>query len=187
MRTVSCSLGMSLDGYFVGPDGRFDWTAPSDEVFAFSIEEIQGVGVHLLGRRLYESMLYWEIDEQDPSLDEAGRTWTRLWQRVPKVVFSTTLTEVRGNARLMSGGLIEEVERLRAEPGEGYIAVGGPELTHQLAAADLVDEYRIRVLPVLVGGGRPLFPQEGRRTNLELVESRTFSNGFVYLHHRVVR
>ncbi len=125
MRSVTYSMGISLDGYIVGPDGGFDWTAPDDEVFRFSIDEIQEVGVHLLGRRLYETMLYWETAEQDQSLDDAELEWAALWNPLPKVVFSTTLSSVQGNARLASGGLAEEIERLRAEPGDGDIAIGG--------------------------------------------------------------
>src|SRR3978361_144113 len=123
MRKVTYSLGMSLDGYVMGPDGSFDWGAPDEEVFRFSIDEIQGVGVHLMGRRLYETMLYWETAEQDQSLDDAEVEWTALWNPLPKVVFSTTLSQVQGNARLASGGLAKEIERLRAEPEEGDIAI----------------------------------------------------------------
>ncbi len=187
MRNVTYSMGASLDGYIVGPDGGFDWTAPDEEVFRFAIDEIRAVGVHLLGRRLYETMLYWETADQDPSLDDWMLEWAAIWKPLPKVVFSTTLTAVQGNARLASGGLTEEIERLRAEPGEGDIAIGGPTLAAEAAASNLIDEYRPRVYPVLVGGGVPFFPQRERRVDLELVESRIFSTGIVYLRYRVPR
>ena len=119
MRSVTYSMGVSLDGYIVGPDGGFDWTAPDEEVFRFVTDEIREVGVHLLGRRLYETMLYWETADQDPSLDDPMLEWAAIWKPLPKVVFSTTLSAVQGNARLASGGLAEEIERLRAEPGDG--------------------------------------------------------------------
>ncbi|MFG2813155.1 dihydrofolate reductase family protein [Streptomyces sp. NPDC048410] len=184
MRGVTCSMGVSLDGYVVGPDGDFDWTEPDEEIFRFFIDEIRQVGVHLLGRRLYETMLYWETADQDPSLDDSMREWAALWKPLPKVVFSTTLSTVRGNARLASGGLAEEIERLRAAPGEGDIAIGGPTLAAEAAAAGLIDEYRVRVHPVLVGGGVPFFPQHERRVDLELVETRMFSSGVLYLRYR---
>ncbi|MBB1243143.1 dihydrofolate reductase family protein [Streptomyces durbertensis] len=187
MRSVTYSMGVSLDGYIVGPDGRFDWTAPDEEVFRFWIEDIRNVDVHLLGRRLYETMLYWETADQDPSADEATLEWAALWNPLPKVVFSRTLTEVRGNARLLSGGLADEIERLRAEPGEGEIAIGGATLAAEAAAAGLIDEYRTMVYPVLVGGGVPYFPRDNRRVDLELVETRTFGSQVVYLRHRVAR
>ena len=102
MRSVTYSMGVSLDGYVVGPDGHFDWTAPDEEVFRFVTDEIREVGVHLLGRRLYETMLYWETADQDPSLDDSMLEWAAIWKPLPKVVFSTTLSAVRGNARLAS-------------------------------------------------------------------------------------
>ena len=187
MRSVTYSMNASLDGYIVGPDGGFDWSAPDKDVFRFWIDEIRGVGVHLMGRRLYETMLYWETAEQEASLDDAELEWAALWNPLPKVVFSTTLSEVQGNARLASGGLAEEIERLRAEPGEGEIAIGGATLAAEAAALDLIDEYRVMVYPVLVGGGISYFPQGERRVDLELVETRTFSSKFVYLRYRVAR
>lgn len=187
MRRVTYSMGVSLDGYIAGPDGRFDWTAPDEEVFQSHIDEIRGVGVHLLGRKLYETMLYWETADQDQTLDDAEREWAALWKPLPKVVFSTTLSAVQGTARLASGGLAEEIERWRAEPGEGDIAIGGATLAAEAAALGLIDEYRARVYPVLVGGGIPFFPRRERRVELELVQTRTFRSGVVYLRYRVAR
>jgi dihydrofolate reductase len=186
VRSVTYSMGTSLDGYIVGPDGSFDWAPPDKDIFRFWIDEIRGVGVHLMGRRLYETMLYWETVDQS-SLDDAQLEWAALWNPLPKVVFSSTLTEVQGHARLASGGLAAEIERLRAEPGEGEIAIGGATLAAEAAALDLIDEYRPMVYPVLVGGGIPFFPRQERRVDLELVETRPFSSGVVYLRHRVAR
>ncbi|MFJ2706445.1 dihydrofolate reductase family protein [Streptomyces sp. NPDC087428] len=187
MRSVTYSMGVSLDGYIVGPDGDFQWTAPDEEIFRFVTDEIREIGVHLLGRRLYETMLYWETADQDPSLDDSMREWAAIWNPLPKVVFSTTLSTVQGNARLASGSLAEEIERLRAEPDVGDIAIGGAALAAEAAALGLIDEYRARVYPVLVGGGIPFFPQHERRVDLELVETRTIGSGVVYLRHRVAR
>ena len=187
MRSVTYSMGVSLDGYIAGPAGDFDWTAPDEEVFRFVTDEIREVGVHLLGRRLYETMLYWETADQDPSLDDSMREWAALWKPLPKVVFSATLPAVRGNARLASGGVAEEIERLRAGPTEGDIAIGGATLAAEAAALGLIDEYRPRVYPVLAGGGIPFFPQHERRVDLELAETRTFSSRVVYLRYRVAR
>lgn len=187
MRSVTYSMNTSLDGYIVDPSGDFGWSVPDDEVFRHFIDELRGVGVHLMGRRLYETMLYWETADQDPALDEAMREWTELWKPLPKVVFSTTLTAVRGRARLAAGGLAAEIERLRAEPGEGEIAIGGATLAAEAAELGLIDEYRAMVHPVLVGGGIPFFPQRGRRVDLELLEARTFGSRVVHHRHRVVR
>jgi dihydrofolate reductase len=191
MRAVTYSMGMSLDGYICGPDGSFDWTDPDEEVFRevfrFCIEEIKGVGIHLMGRRLYETMLYWETADQDPSLDEAMLEWAALWRPLPKVVFSTTLSTVEGNARLATGSVAAEIERLRADSHGGEIAIGGATLACEAASLGLIDEYRPRVYPVLVGGGIPFFPHTERRQDLELVDSRTFGSRVVCLSYRVRR
>ena len=187
MRSVTYSMGASLDGYIVGPDGDITGRPPDEEMWRLVMDEIRGVGVHLMGRRLYETMLYWETVDQEPAFDDAEREWAALWNPLPKVVFSTTLSEVRGNARLASGGLAEEIARLRAEPGEGDIAIGGATLAAEAAALGLIDEYRLRVYPVLVGGGIPYFPRRERRVDLALVETRTVSSGVVYLRYRVAR
>jgi len=187
VRTVTYSMGVSLDGYIAGPDGDITAPPPDEEIFRFVTGEIRQVGVHLLGRKLYETMLYWETADQDPSLDDSMLEWAALWKALPKVVFSATLPAVQGNARLASGGVAEEIERLRAGPAEGDIAIGGAALAAEAATLGLIDEYRARVYPVLAGGGIPFFPQRGRRVDLELVETRTFGSGVLYLRHRVAR
>ncbi len=187
MHSVTYSMGVSLDGYIVGPDGDITAPPPDEEIWRFVIDEIRGVGIHLMGRRLYETMLYWETADQDPSLDESELEWAALWKPLPKVVFSTTLSAVQGNARLASGGLAEEIERLRTEPGDGDIAIGGATLAAEAAALGLIDEYRARIYPVLVGGGIAYLPHRERRVDLELVETRTFSSRVVYLRYRAAR
>ncbi len=187
MRRVTYSMAVSLDGFVAGPDGSFDWTLPDEEIFNLATDEVRRASVHLLGRRLYETMLYWETADQNPSLDFSTLEFAAIWKALPKVVFSSTLSTVQGNARLASGNLADEIERWRAEPAEGDIAIGGATLAAEAAALDLIDEYRARVYPVLVGGGTPFFPRRGQRQNLELVESRTLTSKVVYLCYRVVR
>lgn len=187
MRKVIYSMNPSLDGYIARSDGGLDWSVPSGEVFRFHIEQIRRVGVHLLGRNLYETMLYWETAEQDHDLDDAELEWAALWNALPKLVFSTSLDEVQGNARLAAGSLEQEINRLRVEPGEGAIAIGGATLAAEAAESGLIDEYRMVVHPVLLGDGIPYFPRTGRQVNLELVETRTFESGDIYVRYRVLR
>lgn len=187
MRSVTYSMNTSLDGYITGPDGGFDWGTSDEEVLRFWINVLRGVGVYVMGRRLYETMLYWETADHDRSLDDTELEWAAVWKPLPKVVFSTTLSAVQGNARLAAGGLADEIARLRAEPGQGDIAIGGATLAAEAAALDLIDEYRPVVHPVLVGGGTPFFPQRGRRVGLELVEARTVGSSVVSLRYRVAR
>ena len=187
MRKVTCSMGMSLDGYITDPEGGIGWGVPGPETFQASLAEIRSVGVHLMGRRLYETMLYWEDAEETQELDDAELEWAALWKPLPNVVFSRTLPEVQGTARLAQGSVVEEIERLRGEPDEGDIAIGGATLAAEVAAAGLIDEYRVRVFPVLLGGGTPFFPRDEQRVDLALVDSRTLDGQILYLHYRVER
>jgi dihydrofolate reductase len=187
MHLVTYTMSVSLDGYIAGPDGSFDWTAPSEEWFRFITDLTRPVGVHLLGRRLYETMLYWETHEQDDSSDYSTSDWAALWKALPKVVFSSTVTSVQGNARLARGSVVDEIAWLRGETGEGEIAIGGATLAVEAAEAGLIDEYRVTVHPVIVGGGIPFFPRGLPRIDLERVETREFVSGVVFSRYRVVR
>ncbi|GLW71034.1 deaminase [Kitasatospora phosalacinea] len=187
MRSVTYSMSVSSDGYVTGPDGELDWGFPDEETFRLATDEVRGAGVHLMGRRLYEAMLVWETIDQEPSLAFPTHEFAALWRALPKVVFSTTLTTVRGNARPASGSLVQEIARLRAEPDGGDIAIGGATLAAEAAAADLIDEYRLRIHPVLLGGGTPFFPRHGRRVELDLVENRPVGARVLYQRYRVVR
>ena len=111
-------MSVSLDGYIAGPDGTFDWSVPSQELHRFHNERTREIGCHLLGRKLYETMLYWETADRDPELGEVECEFAGIWRELPKVVFSTTLREVEGNTRLVRNGVIEEVERLKAEEAD---------------------------------------------------------------------
>ncbi|MHB8341694.1 MAG: dihydrofolate reductase family protein, partial [Mycobacteriales bacterium] len=127
MRKVICSMGVSLDGYIGGPDGGFEWSAPDEELFRFATDEVRQLGAHLLGRRLYETMLYWQT-VAPTSLSVLEREFAELWTSLPKVVFSTTLAAVKDGHQLAAGGLAEELERWRAEPGQGDVGIGGAVL-----------------------------------------------------------
>ena len=156
-------MSVSLDGFVVGPDGGFDWTAPDDDVFRFNIDQIREVGVHLMGRRLYETMLYWETADQDPSLNDSRLEWAGLWKPLEKVVFSRTLSAVEGAARLASGGLRDEIEGLRAEPRKGDIAIGGATLAAEAAALGLIRRaWPVRRRPARRGPTAPAAARRGR-------------------------
>ena len=183
MRKVIYSMNPSLDGFVADRRGNFNWSAPDEELHRFHNELVGQLGVHLLGRRLYETMVYWETAEEDPSAGPVELEFARIWKDLPKVVFSTTLEEVEGNTRLLRGGVAEEVTRLKGEPGKD-IAVGGPGLAASLVEQDLIDEYRVFVNPVVVGGGTPYLPAVERQIDLELLETRTFSSRVVYMRYR---
>ncbi|HEY1507588.1 MAG TPA: dihydrofolate reductase family protein [Solirubrobacteraceae bacterium] len=183
MRKLIYSMGVSLDGFIAGPGDNIDWTAPDEELHRFHNDRVREIGVQLCGRRLYETMVYWETADQDPELNEYMLEFARIWQPLPKIVFSSTLERVVGNATLMRDGLEAEVAKLLQEPG-GDVAVGGAGLAADLIKRNLIDEYQLFVYPVVLGAGTPYFPAGAPRIDLELLESRTFGSRVVYMRCR---
>jgi dihydrofolate reductase len=186
MAAVVYSMGVSLDGYIAGPGGEIDWSAPGEELHRFHEQQTLELGAEICGRRLYEVMLYWEGPEATRTGTEYEREFARVWQALPKVVFSTTLASVEGNARLATGTPAEEVARLKEEHDKD-LAVGGASLAAAFVERDLIDEYRLFVSPVVLGGGTPFFPPASPRLELQLLESRTFASRVVYSRYRRVR
>jgi dihydrofolate reductase len=179
-------MSVSLDGYIAGPGGEIDWSAPDEELHRFHNQQTQEIGVHLCGRRLYETMVYWETADENPSAAEHELEFARIWKRLPKIVFSKSLETVEGNARLVRDGVAEEVAKLKEQPGED-LAVGGAGLASTCIELGLVDDFRLFVYPVVLGGGTPYFPALEERIGLELVETRTFGSRVVYVRYRRVR
>ena len=175
-RTVIYSMSVSLDGFISGPDGGIDCSAPDDELMAFHNEQKRQLGAHLCGRGLYEDMLPWETREGE---------FAQLWKSIPKIVFSTTLKDVEGNADLATTSVADEVQRLSNGPGD-FLSVGGAGLASSLIELDRIDEYRLFVNLVVLGGGTPFFTTRPARLALELVEQRTFGSRVVYLRYRRV-
>ncbi len=182
MRKLIYSMTVSLDGFIAGPGGEIDWSAPDEELFRFHTDQVREVGVHLCGRRLYETMAYWDTVE-DSSLAEHTLEFAQIWRGIPKIVFSNTLAEVGGNARLASNGVADEVAELKRQPGRD-LAVGGAGLASSLVELGLIDDFRLFVSPVVLGGGTPYFPAVTERVAFELVDTRTFGSRVVYLRYR---
>jgi dihydrofolate reductase len=182
MRKVIYSMSVSLDGFIAGPAGEIDWSAPDEELHRFHNQQTRETGAQLCGRRLYEEMVYWETAEENPSAAEYELEFARIWQSLPKIVFSRTLEKVEGNARLVREGVAEAVARLKEQPGKD-VAVGGAGLASTFIKLGLVDEFRLFVSPVVLGGGTPYFPALEDRINLELVETRTFGSRVVYVRY----
>jgi dihydrofolate reductase len=179
------SMGVSVDGFISDRGGEFAWTVPSDEQFRYSLEQVGSLGAYLLGRRLYETMRVWETE---PSLrdTEAGAAFADAWAALPKVVFSRTLDNVKGNARLAEGSVAEEVAAALAESGKD-VSIGGAGLAAEAIELDLVDELHISRHPIVVGGGTPFLPPVTRALPLELVETRSFGSPVIYERYRRIR
>lgn len=172
------SMSVSVDGFIADRDGGFDWSVPDDEQFRFHIEQIRELGTHLLGRRLYETMLVWETD---PSLraTEQGAAFADIWSALTKVVFSRTLDSVEGNARLAQASLADEIAAA-LQATDKDIAIGGAGLAAQAIELGLVDEFRMFRHPIVVGGGTPFIPPVPRAIPLTLVETRMFGSPVMY-------
>jgi dihydrofolate reductase len=184
MRPLIYSMGVSLDGYVAGARGETGWAAPDEELHRFHNEQAREPDLHLLGRRLYEVMGYWETaEERNPSAPDYELEFARIWKQLPKLVYSTSLEAVEGkNTRLSRGDPAREVQALKEQDG-GPIAVGGATLAATLTAHGLVDEYRLFVSPVVLGEGTAFFAG-GTHIDLELVETRTFGSRVVYMRYR---
>lgn len=182
MSKLIYSMSMSLDGFIYGPDGSFDWGVPDEELHRFHNERVRALGGHLLGRHLYETMTYWERAHEDPAAVDYTLEFAEIWRALPKIVFSRTLDEVVGNARLARGGIAEEVAELQARSGKD-VAIGGADLAAEAIKLGLVDDFQPFVYPVIVGGGKPFLPSLDEGFQLNLVETRTFSSRVVYLRY----
>ncbi|MGH2641794.1 MAG: dihydrofolate reductase family protein [Actinomycetota bacterium] len=175
---------VSLDGYIEDEHGRFDWTDPDDDLFAFITDLVRPVGTWLYGRRLYEMMAVWETDAALAAQSELRRDFATVWQAGDKVVYSTTLNAVStAKTRLEHTFDAASVRDMKAS-ATSVLTVGGADLAAQAVKAGLVDECHFFIHPVLVGGGKPVLPSD-TRVELELLDDRRFSNGVVYLRHRI--
>ncbi len=170
----------SLDGYTEDPSGDFQWSAPDEEVHRFVNDLMRPVGTHLLGRRMYETMAYWDTD--DPGRSEYEHDFAGLWRGAEKVVFSRTLDEPHTPRTRIEREFDPDAVRALRDRADRELTVSGPELATHAIAAGLVDEYQQFVNPVIVGGGKPFLP-EGVRIGLELVEERRFVSGVVFLRY----
>lgn len=176
----------SVDGYIEDREGNFDWAAPDEEVHAFVNDLERPVGTYLYGRRMYDTMRYWETTGTTPDLPSYARDYTDIWQAAEKIVFSKTLESVSSaNTRIERTLDPDRVRRLKAAI-DSDISVGGADLAGQALEAGLVDELHLLAVPVVVGGGKRWLPEGGRRAlKLRLVDSRRFASGVMFLSYRL--
>jgi dihydrofolate reductase len=174
----------SLDGYVEDEQGAFDWAAPDDEVHAFVNDLERPIGTYLYGRRMYQTMTFWETSGGGPDSTVASRSFAAIWRAAEKIVYSRTLQTVSSaKTRIERRFDPDAIRRLKAA-SEADITIGGAELAGQAIAAGLVDELHLFLVPVLVGGGKRAIPANVQ-ARLELVDERRFRRGVVHLHYRV--
>ncbi|WP_167043574.1 dihydrofolate reductase family protein [Salinibacterium sp. ZJ454] len=173
---------VSLDGYINDAAGNFDWAAPDEEVHAFINDLERSAGTYLYGRRMYEVMKFWQTVPQQPDESAVMLDYAEVWRAADKIVFSTSLEAVdTPRTRLERTLDPDAVARLKADE-ESDLAIGGATLAASAIAAGLVDEFGLFLVPFIVGGGTPFFP-DGVRAGLRLEDERRFASGIVYLRY----
>ena len=171
-----------LDGYIADEDGNFDWAAPDEEVHTFVNDLTREIGTHLLGRKLYETMVYWEDPADYADWPDHLRDFADIWQAADKIVYSTTLESPSSKRTRVEREFDPDAVRELKERAERDLAVGGPNLAASAFRAGLIDECHLFFAPAVVGGGKRFLPDKVR-LDLELVDERRFGNGMVYLRY----
>lgn len=174
----------SLDGYVEGEDGKFDWARPDEELHSFVNQLERPIGTYLYGRRMYETMRFWEDHGEEPGEPAAMREYAAIWRDADKVVYSRTLTEASTARTRIERELDPEAVRAMKAAADRDLSIGGAELAARAFAEGLVDEVDLFLHPVSIGGGKPALPR-GLRVNLELLGHRRFESGAVHLRYRV--
>jgi dihydrofolate reductase len=175
----------SLDGYTADKEGNFDWAAPDQEVHTFVNDLLRPIGTHLYGRRMYETMVYWETAHTLPLQQAFENDFAKIWQAADKIVYSKTRNAVSSARTRIEQHFDPEAVRQMKSTAERDISIGGPNLAAQAIQAGLVDEFHLFVAPVVVGGGTPSLP-DNARLKLELLQERRFASGMVYLRYRTL-
>jgi dihydrofolate reductase len=173
----------SADGYVEGADGSIDWGEPDAELLCFINELERPAGTYLYGRRMYEAMLYWETASRVPGQPPLVREFTGIWQAAEKIVFSKTLASVSSARTRIEPTFDPRMVRQLKSAAEHDMTVGGADLAGQAIKAGLVDELRLFLVPVVIGGGKRALP-DGIRSDLELLDTQRFASGAVYLRYR---
>ena len=174
----------SLDGYFEDAGGTFDWAAPDEEVHAFVNDLERPIGTYLYGRRMYETMVFWESVSTEADESAVFSEYAGIWRAADKIVYSRTLETPSSRRTLIEREFEPDAVRQLKRSSTADIAVGGGELAGQAIGAGLVDECHLFLCPVVVGGGKRALP-DGVRAQLELLDERRFEHGVVHLHYRV--
>ncbi len=170
-------LNTSLDGFIETPDHSLDWSSVNEELHLWFNDQMRSLDATFYGRGLYETMAaYWPTGEQDPAGTEVTREFARIWNPLPKIVFSSSLDRVDHNARLVQGDVGDRLAEIRRE-FDGDLGVAGPNLASQFIRRGLVDEYRVVIHPVVLGAGTPYWPEMEAPLRLRLVDRHVFDSG----------
>lgn len=186
MRTVVYGMMVTIDGFIEGPNHQLDWPIIDEELHQYINDQQRATDTYVYGRRMYELMEgFWPTADRDPSAPAFVVEFARIWRDMPKVVCSRTLDQVGPNARLVRDDVVDEVARLKQQPGKN-IDVGGAEIAAALIRHNLIDEYHLFIHPIVLGGGTPMFPALSDQRLVRLVDTHTFRSGVVFLRYQPV-
>jgi dihydrofolate reductase len=174
----------SLDGYVEDEHGTFDWAAPDDEVLGAVNELERPIGTYLYGRRMYETMVFWETGGTGPNQSPGDRDFAELWRAADKIVYSRTLHTVASARTRIEREFDPGAVRQLKETSAADVTIGGAELAAQAIAAGVVDDCHLFLNPILIGGGKRALP-DNVRARLQLIDHRRFTGGVVHLHYRI--
>lgn len=185
-------INVSLDGYMEDKNGNLEWSISDDEIFTFWTDFQRPIGTYLYGRRMYESMVYWETDQPQTLSNFAGDNqpemmseFAQIWQNAEKIVYSRTLQEVSSAKTRIDHEFDPDAIRKLKESSKANITINGPNLANQAMSMGLIDECHLLVHPIILGGGKRALP-DNLRMRLELLSERHFKSGVVHLHYRMM-
>jgi dihydrofolate reductase len=185
MRKVIYGMSVSLDGFIEAPNGDLRWSFPDEELHQHFNDWEKTIDLHLYGRGLYENMAaFWPTADENPSAPQVEIEYARIWKNMKKLVFSKTLKQVGWNSQLVSENIVEEVNRLKAQPGKD-MSVGGAGIASTFMQLGLIDEYCLYIHPIILGSGKPMFRHLHDQIRLQLVETRPFGSGVVLLKYQL--
>ncbi|MFQ6395134.1 dihydrofolate reductase family protein [Nocardia sp. KC 131] len=185
MGSVTLWMQMSLDGFAEGPDHEIHWPMVDEELCESFLDELRAADLFIYGRKTYEMMAsFWPTADGDPAISEFYVDFARCWKQTPKLVLSRSLPSAGWNTRIVRTGIVEEITALREQQDCDMVLFGGAETASAFMRNELIDEYRLFVHPLVLGGGVPLFPAPAAMADLQLVDVMTFESAVVQMHYQ---
>ena len=185
MRKLTLFMHVSLDGFTAGPNGEMNWIKINDELFDYAGYQTSRSDMGLYGRTTYGMMeAYWPTAGDSPGASKHDKEHSEWYNRVEKVVVSTTMKDVsKPKLTVIADNVSERITALKQQDGAEITMFGSPGLAHTMMHDNLIDDYWLFVNPVLLGEGIPLFKNVSERINLKLLETKAFNCGVVCLHY----
>ncbi len=183
MGNITYMMMASLDGFVEDREGSIEWVLIDEELHRFVNDWTRASSALLFGRKMYQLMMeFWPTADEDPANPDFVREYSTIWKSKPKYVFSKTTGQVEGDGHVITGNLTEEVGRLKTQY-VGDLMLGGPGIAAEFMRLGLVDEYQVYMNPIILGGGKPMYPQLEQPVHLRLAETHAFKSGVTFLRY----